>query len=279
MQFRLTLRPTARQTLVPFNYAYRLSAFIYAVLADADAQYAEFLHSQGYEYSSTRRFKLFTFSDLIMPNARVDAKAGGLWVNSPYIEWIVSFYVDKAAQHFIIGLFQDQRCVITTPKHRAEFVIERVEAVPVEITSDTVQLRTLSPVVIAEKSERRTGRRGMDQYLHPADIQFGPLLISNLLAKWGSVHNAVPAGAPPDEEFDASSLTYQLLPNRERNAAQPRSRLLTIKEDSSAQTQVRGYYGFTFELSGPKELLELAVLAGVGRYNAEGFGCVGVITA
>ncbi len=266
MQFRLTLRPVANRTLVPFNYAYRLSAFIYAVLAEADAQYATFLHGQGYEYSSTRRFKLFTFSDLIIPNARIDTKAGGLWVTTPHIEWVVSFYMDKAAQHFIIGLFQDQRCVIATPRHRAEFIIERVEAIPVEIDTNTVTLRTLSPVVIAEKDER-----GMDQYLHPADVPFGPLLIDNLLAKWNSIPRSIPAGDPSDYDFATSAITYRLLPDRD-----PRSRLITIKEDSRAQTQVRGYYGFTFELSGPKEILELAVLAGVGRYNAEGFGAVGV---
>lgn len=274
MQFKLTLRPTARQTLVPFNYAYRLSAFIYSVLADADAQYAEFLHAQGYIYSSTRRFKLFTFSDLIIPKARIDTAAGGLWVTTPYIEWVVSFYVDKAAQHFIMGLFQDQRCVIATPRHRAEFIIERVEAIPIEITSGTVQLRTLSPVVIAEKSERRTGRRGIDQYLHPADVQYGPLLIDNLLAKWNSVPRAVSASGIADDDFATSAVTYRLLPNREA-----KSRLITIKEDSRAETKVRGYYGFTFELSGPPELLELAVLAGMGKYGAQGFGCVGITKA
>jgi CRISPR-associated endoribonuclease Cas6 len=272
MQFRLTLKPTSSQTLVPFNYAYRLSAFIYSVLADADTQYAEFLHSQGYEFSRTRRFKLFTFSDLMMPNVRVDAKAGGLWVNSSAIEWIVSFYIDKAAQHFIVGLFQDQRCVIASPRHRAEFIIERVEAVPVEITGQTVQLRTLSPVVIAEKDER-----GMDQYLHPADEQFGPLLISNLLAKYGSVQSAMPAIATPDADWENPSLKFQLLPGPGRNAAQPKSRLLTIKEGSREETRIKGYYNFQFELNGPSELLELAVLAGVGRYNAEGFGAVGVV--
>ena len=278
MQFKLTLRPTTRQTLVPFNYAYRLSAFIYAVLADADKQYADFLHETGYEFSSTRRFKLFTFSDLIMPNIRIDPNAGGMWINSPYIEWIISFYIDKAAQHFIMGLFQDHHCVITSPKHQAEFIIERVEALPVEITGNSVQLRTLSPVVIAEKNER-----GLDQYLHPADEQFGPLLVSNLLAKYGSIQNSVPAGAIPDDEVCVTSLTYQLHPNPGRNAAQrdaaqPKSRLVTIKEGSRQETRVRGYYGFTFALSGPSELLELAVLAGVGRYNAEGFGSVGVVT-
>lgn len=267
MQFRLILRPTQQQTLVPFNYAYRLSAFIYAVLADADQKYADFLHSRGYEYSSTRRFKLFTFSDLILPNARVDTRAGGLWVTSPHIEWVVSFYVDRAAQHFVMGLFQDQRCIIATPKHRAEFIIERVEAVPVEILTETVPLRTLSPVVIAEKDER-----GMDQYLHPADGRFGPLLIDNLLAKWNSIPRPVSAGEPSGHDVATSAVTYRLLPDRE-----PKSRLITIKEDSRAETKVRGYYGFAFELSGPREILELAVLAGVGRYNAEGFGAVEVV--
>lgn len=272
MQFKLTLRPTASQTRVPFNYAYRLSAFVYAVLADADAQYAEFLHSQGYVFSPTRRFKLFTFSDLIMPNVRVDARAGGMWVNSPYIEWIVSFYIDKAAQHFIMGLFQDQRCVIASPRHRAEFIIERVEAVPIEITGETVTLRTLSPVVIAEKDER-----GMDQYLHPADAQFGPLLVSNLLAKYRSIQMTVPVGETAEDDVATTFLTYRLLPNPGWNAAQPKSRLLTIKEGSREETRIKGYYNFQFELSGPTELLELAVLAGVGRYNAEGFGAVGVV--
>ena len=271
MQFRLTLVPTARQTLVPFNYAYRLSAFIYSVLADADAQYAHFLHEEGYAVSRTRRFKLFTFSDLIMPNARLDAQAGGMWVNSSHIEWVVSFYIDTAAQHFIMGLFQDQRCVITSPRHkanpgRAEFIIERVEAVPVEIAGQTIHLRTLSPVVIAERDER-----GMDQYLHPADGQFGPLLINNLLGKHESVGLRSSSGP---SESDLPDVRYRLLPNRE-----PKSRLLTIKEGARAQTQVRGYYNVDFELSGPPEILELAVLAGVGRYNAEGFGCVGVVEA
>lgn len=268
MQFRLTLRPLHRQTLVPFNYAYRLSAFIYSVLADADAQYAHFLHERGYVYSTTRRFKLFTFSDLIMPQARVDARAGGLWVQSPYIEWMVSFYVDKAAQDFIMGLFQDQRCVIATPRHApAQFMIERVEALPLSITTNTITLRTLSPVVLAHKDER-----GIDQYLHPADPLFGALLVDNLLAKWQSIPTLVSAGSTAIHVDPQPTVTYRLLPDRE-----PKSRLVTIKEDSRAETKVRGYYGFTFELSGPKEILELAVLAGVGRYNAEGFGAVGVV--
>jgi len=269
MQFRLTLSCKPGRTLVPFNYAYRLSGFLYAVLADADAQYARFLHEQGYAASPTRRFKLFTFSDLHIPDFRVDARAGGIWVNSTYVEWVVSFYVDAAAQHFISGLFNDQQCVIATPTHRAEFIIERVEAVPLHIMGETVRLRTLSPVVIADKDER-----GMDQYLHPADEGFGPLLVSNVLGKYESV-GLISAGQATTDDWPA--IQYALLPDRGQVSARPKSRLLTIKEGSRAQTQIRGYYNFDFSLSGPQEVLELAVLAGVGRYNAEGFGCVRVL--
>ncbi|ADB39837.1 CRISPR-associated endoribonuclease Cas6 [Spirosoma linguale] len=289
MQFKLTLRPVSPKTLVPFNYAYKLSGFIYSVLAGADAQYAHFLHEQGYPITSTRRFKLFTFSDLIMPKIVVDAGAGGMWVNSPCIEWIVSFYVDTAAQHFLMGLFQDQRCVIMSnlqrAAHRAEFTIDRVEALPVRITSPVVRLRTLSPVVIALKDER-----GMDQYLHPAHEQFGPLLVANLWAKYRSIQadrqaTALPGSQPADAMLPGSHpadamLRYRLLSDAEESVARPsvpKSRLVTIKEGSGEQTQLRGYYGFTFDLEGPVELLELAVLAGVGRYNAEGFGCVGIV--
>lgn len=264
MQFRLTLSCSPGRTLVPFNYAYRLSGFLYAVLADADAQYARFLHEQGYALSPTRRFKLFTFSDLQIPDFRVDARAGGIWVNSTYVEWVVSFYIDTAAQHFIEGLFRDQRCVIASPTHRAEFMIERVEAIPIDIKGETVRLRTLSPVVIAERDSR-----GLDQYLHPADERFAPLLISNLMGKYESVGLLSNVGPT---ETDLPNVSYRLLPQH-----QPKSRLLTIKEGSRAQTQVRGYYNFDFELSGPPDVLELAVLAGVGRYNAEGFGCVRVL--
>ncbi|WP_366107701.1 CRISPR-associated endoribonuclease Cas6 [Spirosoma sp.] len=280
MQFKLTLRPVSSKTLVPFNYAYKLSGFIYSVLAGADTQYARFLHEQGYPITSTRRFKLFTFSDLIMPKIVVDAGAGGMWVNSPYIEWIVSFYVDTAAQHFLIGLFQDQRCVITSNlqragTRRAEFAIDRVEALPVRITSPVIRLRTLSPVVIALKDER-----GMDQYLHPAHEQFGPLLIANLWAKYRSIQTDRQATTLPGNQPADARLRYRLLTSEGESIARPstpKSRLLTIKEGSGEQTQLRGYYGFRFELEGPVELLELAVLAGVGRYNAEGFGCVGIV--
>jgi len=65
MQFKLTLTPLQRETFVPFDYPYALSAVIYRKLANADQQYASFLHGKGYAQNEhSRHFKFFTFSNL-----------------------------------------------------------------------------------------------------------------------------------------------------------------------------------------------------------------------
>ena len=261
MRFKLTLTPAQPRTIIPFNYAYRLTGWLYGLLHDAEPAYALFLHERGYEVSATKRFKLFTFSDLQFSRFTVRKDLGGIEVLSPTVVWYVCFQVERAAEHFLVGLFQNQDITIASPKHRADLLIERVESLPDGLSQwpvdEPVQFKTLSPIVVAEKDET-----GMDQYLHPSDSLFGPLLIQNLIDKYRSIRLDARVYRP--EEF-----TFQLLPER-----QPRSRLMAIKEGSRAQTQVRGWYDFNFELSGPREVLEIGLNAGLGRYNAEGCGCV-----
>ena len=65
MQFKITLTPLQRETFVPFNYQYPLSAVIYKKIAQADEGYAAFLHQKGYAQNDhSRHFKFFTFSNL-----------------------------------------------------------------------------------------------------------------------------------------------------------------------------------------------------------------------
>lgn len=260
MRFKLTLTPSRKGTIVPFNYAYRLTGWLYGLLHDAEPAYAQFLHERGYAVSPTKRFKLFTFSDLQIGRFDIRNDTDGITVLSPTVEWYVSFYVERAAEHFLMGLFQNQTVTIASPRHRAELLIERVESLPELLTSSTVRLKTLSPMVVAEKDDT-----GMDQYLHPADALFGPLLIQNLIDKYRSIR--LDARSYALDEF-----SFRLLPDWK-----PRSRLMTIKEGSREQTQVRGWYNFLFELTGPREVLEVGLGAGLGRYNAEGCGCVSVV--
>lgn len=59
MRFNLTLIPLHIRTHVPFNYQYALSAVIYHKLAQADENYAFFLHEKGYALNEhAKHFKL-----------------------------------------------------------------------------------------------------------------------------------------------------------------------------------------------------------------------------
>ncbi|MDY0286030.1 MAG: CRISPR-associated endoribonuclease Cas6, partial [Bacteroidales bacterium] len=64
MRIRLTINRTTKQRMLPMDYPYYISAWIYKVLLQADTDFAQFLHEQGYGQSESKRYKLFCFSRL-----------------------------------------------------------------------------------------------------------------------------------------------------------------------------------------------------------------------
>ena len=66
MQFKISLPPSPRETYVPSNYQYPLSAAIDQKIAQADEGYAAYLHQKGYAKNDhSQHFKFFTFSNLM----------------------------------------------------------------------------------------------------------------------------------------------------------------------------------------------------------------------
>lgn len=263
MQFTLHLLATETSARIPFNYQYLLTGWLYRVLADADQAYTQFLHEHGYR-AGRKTFRLFTFSDLRMHGYEVRPREGCFLLTSPVIDWTLSFYVDQAAEAFIMGLFQDQHLTLVNRHFRTELTVERVETLPLPPLANVLTLRTLSPIVVAEKDDT-----GMDQYLHPYNDAFGPLLLGNLIDKYRSTRTDTESAVYVP---DLKNFSYEPLTKPDRL----RPRLVTIKEGSPQATKVRGWYGLDFRLTGPAEVLEVGFLAGLGRYNAEGFGCVEV---
>lgn len=71
MQFRINLRSLDPNPVLPVNYQYELSAWIYKVIQNADADYAAFLHRHGHP-AGRKSFKLFCFSQLQVSQYRVE---------------------------------------------------------------------------------------------------------------------------------------------------------------------------------------------------------------
>lgn len=273
MRFKLYLKPVRDRQPLLFNYQYPLQAWIYKLLHNADAEYAEFLHRQGYtiEYSQ-KTFKHFTFSSLQISKAE-KVKPGDTYIRLRLdsLTLIVSFYLDKAAEDFVVGLFQQQQLSLFNREYRADFVVERVETMTDFGFSgadgkQTVLFRTISPMVVAEKVD------GMDQYLSPADDAYGRFFAVNLVDKYRSVQNQSMM------EFDAEAaqrlVKFELVSPPERI----KKRGFLVKEGKdTTETKVIGYLNFTFALTAPAELLEVGYLGGFGKYNAVGCGCCEVV--
>lgn len=64
MRFQLALTRTTKQRMLPMDYQYYISAWIYKVLKQAVSDFAAFLHEKGYGQSETKLYKLFCFLQL-----------------------------------------------------------------------------------------------------------------------------------------------------------------------------------------------------------------------
>jgi CRISPR-associated endoribonuclease Cas6 len=256
MRFNITLSPLTFKPTVPFSYQYALSAVIYRKLAEADKAYAEFLHEKGYAGEKAHKnFKFFTFSSLWGIFKPV---GGGLQMVAEKTGFTLCCHMPEFAQHFITGLFRDQQITIAGSGVKAVFMVEQVEALPPSFGTDVnimhrVTLNLLSPLVVTRSNEK-----GNEDYLSPADADFIPLLKLNLL----------------DKLMAAFGENYEGLVtiNASYEAERLKSRLVTIKEGTSAETRVRGFTGFTLEMIAPGKVIQLALDAGAGSMNSIGFG-------
>lgn len=263
MKFQLTLIPNTRTSILPANYQYPLSAAIYKIIQQADEKYADFLHNNGYKLDSGKSFKLFSFSELKVP---YKIQQDRFLINGCPAMLTIGFFMDDAATNFIKGLFKNQQVEIADKISSAGFTIREVQLLPDMLSSlnDGIAemiIQPLSPLVVGRKNEK-----GNYDFLSPADADFTKWLMYNWIEKYKAINNNADTAALKN------NITVELItPNEEI-----KSRLITIKAFTSQQTKIRGFKNFRLKVKAPKPLLELALNAGMGLYNAMGFGCVEV---
>lgn len=260
MRFRITLVPRSKDSIIPINYQYPLSAVIYKVLAEADSGYATFLHEKGYQVEEgLKRFKLFTFSDLRM---QFKLRGDRMSIKSNP-EFTVSFHLPEAAQNFIKGLFINREIDIADAKSRATFSVQQVEALAAldipKGTIDSVNFNLLSMIICGKKKEN-----GDYEFLAPHHEDWQLMMVHN----WKEKCKA--AGL----QYSETELAIMDIESS-WDQKKPTSRLIVIKAETKAQTKIKGYRDFAIRAAGPSGALELLYNAGCGVYNSLGCGCLG----
>lgn len=258
MRFKIILQKVSGGKL-PINYQYPLSSVIYKILAKGNAEYAQFLHEEGYG----KGYKFFTFSDLDLKFKRIDDRMKLL---DPNVKVNVSFHLPEASRTFVEGLFRSEEIAIADKKSKVQFVVQSIlskppplkEHKPNEIIS--ILTKPISPIVSGDKLESENY-----QFLEPDDGRF----ISSLLFSW---RNKIAAAYNDDIAQEAL-----LLAEIQTYANPWRSRLITIKAGTPAETKIKGFINFKLKLTAERRFLDLALNAGMGLYSAQGMGCLGLV--
>lgn len=259
MRFLISLHADKERSVIPINYQYPLSSAIYKILHKGNAKYAQFLHENGYG----KGFKFFTFSDLKLKYRR---EGDQLKLLDPKVEFTVAFHLPEASKTFVEGLFRSEEIVIADTRSKSIFKVQSIISqgnLLVESDSrEMVQIVTkpMSMIIAGEKNEK-----GNYDFLDPDDPRFVKALLHNWKNKIAACYD--------ERESDEAILMIEV----EKYKNPWRSRLVTIKSETNAETKVQGYLNLKLKLTAERRFLDLIFNAGMGLYSAQGMGCLEVI--
>ena len=255
MRFQLTLElMNPEERMFPINYQYELSSWIYKVIHFGNPEFARWLHESGF-MNDRKQFRLFTFSNLIIPEKNVNGDR--LIIRSPTIYLYISILPLETISHFISGLFRNQEFRLGDRESQVPFRVITVEGIPKPDFHNTMSFTALSPLLISiKKPEDRYAR-----YLSPDQPEYSFLFFRNLKEKWKAF-----SGKPYDTGESEERLTI---------TSPIKKKGILIKAGTPMESKLIGYQ-FDFFLDAPAELIRIGYYTGFGEKNSVGFGCVGI---
>lgn len=253
MKLYLTFGSNKKISL-PTHYNHIMQAAILNWIEEAE--YQKFIHDIGYEYEG-RKFKLFTFSKLmgkynLTPNKK-----------EVIFEGKVKLVISSSQERFIECLEKSLRNpnkVWQLGRNEVNIISIRKEEEP--LVGEQITVRSLSPIVayntILEGDKKKT------QYYSPQDPEFETILRQNIIKKY----KAIFAERLECAAQDFTDEDFHITP-------------IKPKQIAKSIVYYKGFVivGFNgqFKLTGNPVLLQLALEAGLGGKNAQGFGMIQMI--
>ncbi len=266
MRFRLLLNVNSngsRKTQIPINYQYELSSWIYQTINQSDGEFSKWLHNTGHTRQN-RKFKLFTFSQLVPVKYAVEGDR--LTLLSEQVALTVSFYLPKAVEHFITGLFRKQKFQLGDRVSSVDFGVSQVEKLSDVDFNNEMTYRAISPVIISANDAENSRHA---RYLSPVEEKFSELMAGNLVNKYVALAENGLTEVRNIDEYINGAIRMEL-------KGQPRQKLVKIKAGTTEQVFLKGYL-FEFRFTAPVELMRIGYYGGFGEKNSLGFGCCEVV--
>ncbi len=242
MRLRIRFSPKEPITL-PWHYNALLQGMIYRVL---DEHEARFWHDQGLA-DGRRRLKLFVFSRLLGAFQRFPQ---GLRFHKEIV-WYVASPSEAFLESLALGLLRRGEVHIGP----ALVEVAEVEVLAPPAYRRPVRLKALSPITVYSTLAAPDGRK-KTYYYAPQEPEFGRLVLDNLRRK---IRAWTGEDIPPD------GATFRPVKVSNRNLVVARYK----------GTIVKGWTGI-YELDAPEPYFRMALDAGLGAKNSQGFGFVEV---
>jgi len=267
MRLKIQFETKGKRQILPMNYQYPVSAWVYKVLAKADKEFTAMLHNEGYVLENGKTFKLFTFSKLSFPkhtwkhipkSDRMEVWARKAWLT-------VSFQLPEQIEKFVMGLFKEQEVFIGDKISGIQMQVVNIENLGQNTafgqkTQDeniTIKFKTLSPIVIGQDEEGKD----YEQYINPMAPGYKSIFTKNLIDKYKA------AGG---EDVDTNNINFEV------TKLYTKTELQTIKAFTPAETKIRAYH-YEFALTAPQKVIEVGYNSGFGSMNSVGFGFCEVV--
>jgi CRISPR-associated endoribonuclease Cas6 len=257
MRFEITLNRTTKQRMLPMDYQYYISAWIYKVLKQADSDFAEFLHNKGYGKEESKLYKLFCFSRLNFGKPKLWKEKKLFEIAAHEIKLQISFDVNEAATNFIKGLFILQEFYLGDKFNGIDFKVTKVEALPHPEFSETKSYILQTPWVISFKAENDIHPK----YLSPDDERFEQLTVKHLAEKYNNTRHP--------ESITSEQINFKRVNDYKRGG-------FVMKPNTPQQSRIVGNL-FEFELTAPIEIHQMIWSAGASEKSSSGFGWVEVV--
>ena len=252
MRFKITFNRTTKQRMLPMDYQYYISAWIYNVLEQADSDFARFLHEEGYGQSASKLYKLFCFSRLNFGKPKLWKEKKLFEISAHEISLLISFDIHEAATNFIKVLFMSQEFYLGDKFNGIDFKITGVEALPEPEFNETMAYQLLTPWIVSCKDENQK----YPQYLKPDDVRFIDLAKKHIAEKYNNTRNT--------SAIDTSRINLKQLSDFKRAG-------YVVKPGSKQESRIVGNV-FDFELTAPVEVQRMIWNAGISEKSSSGFG-------
>jgi len=256
MRIKVTFKNPKRKTVLPINTNY----YLVKLIKYLTYEYRRYLSSLLPAERAGKEFDVFTFSQLIIPERKIEEFMIGIL--SPEFHW----YISSPYYQFLGILAKELKTQKRVKIYNTYFEVESVRFVPVpEFSENEAQFTCLSPMTVLKK-EGNNGH-SYKRYVFPDQEDFYQTLEKDLMAKFKIINKKEIEKIDFNIEFDKEYI------KRKNNRI---TKVITLESDSRIQEQVRCILA-PFKIKAEPEVLQMIYDAGIGQMNSMGFGMVEIV--